>query len=79
MKRLIFEDLYSWSVFSPERQVDFNGHLWVRPDGNILIDPVEMSDTDSEHLAALGGAKSIVLTNVDHEREAAVLQARTGC
>ena len=46
MKRLIFEDIYSWSVFSPERQIDFNGHLWVRPDGNILIDPVPMSDDD---------------------------------
>ena len=22
MKRLIFEDIYSWSVFSPERQID---------------------------------------------------------
>ena len=47
MKRLIFEDMYTWGVFSPERQVDFNGHLWVRPDGNILIDPVAMSDADS--------------------------------
>ena len=78
MKRLIFEDLYSWSVFSPERQVDFNGHLWVRPDGNILIDPVAMSDADREHLKALGGVKSIVLTNADHEREAAALQEQTG-
>ena len=78
MKRLIFEDIYSWSVFSPERQIDFNGHLWVRPDGNILIDPVAMSDADREHLMALGGAKSIVLTNADHEREAAVFQEWTG-
>ena len=77
MKRLIFEDIYSWSVFSPERQVDFTGHLWVRPDGNILIDPVPMSDADKEHLMALGGAKSIVLTNADHEREAAAFEAWT--
>ena len=78
MKRLIFEDLYSWSVFSPERQVDFNGHLWVRPDGNILIDPVAMSDADQEHLTALGGVRSIVLTNADHEREAAALREQMG-
>ena len=38
MKRLIFEDMYSWGVFSQDRQIDFNGHLWVRPDGNIIID-----------------------------------------
>ena len=78
MKRLIFEDIYSWGVFSRDRQIDFNGHLWVRPDGNILIDPVAMSDDDREHLKALGGAKSIVLTNADHEREAAVFQEWTG-
>ena len=78
MKRLIFEDMYSWGVFSQERQIDFNGHLWVRPDGNIIIDPVPMSDTDREQLMALGGAKLIVLTNADHEREAAALQELTG-
>ena len=78
MKRLIFEDIYSWGVFSRDRQIDFNGHLWVRSDGNILIDPVAMSDNDREHLTALGGAKSIILTNADHEREAAVFQEWTG-
>ena len=37
-----------------------------------------MSDDDREHLKALGGAKMIVLTNADHEREAAVFQEWTG-
>ena len=50
----------------------------MRPDGNILIDPVPMSDADKEHLTALGGAKSIVLTNADHEREATTFQEWTG-
>lgn len=78
MKRLIFEDMYTWGCFSPQRQIDFNGHLWVRPDGNILIDPVAMSEDDREQLNALGGAKHIVLTNADHERDAAVFQEWTG-
>lgn len=78
MKRLIFEDLYTWSVFSEERQLDFNGHLWVRQEGNILIDPVPMSITDEAQFAELGGAKWIVLTNRDHEREAVAFQALTG-
>ncbi len=30
MKRLILNDMYSWSVFSEARQIDFNAHLWVR-------------------------------------------------
>lgn len=77
MKRLIFEDIYSWSVFSEMRQIDFNGYLWVRDEGNILIDPVEMSDEDSAHFEQLGGAKWIVITNRDHEREAEAFQEWT--
>lgn len=78
MKRIIWDDLYCWSIFSEMRQVDFNGHLWVRPDGNILIDPVPMIDSDLEQLKQLGGAAWIVVTNRDLEREAAVFRKRTG-
>lgn len=78
MKRLIFDDIYSWSVFSEIRQIDFNGHLWVRPEGNILIDPVPMIDSDLNQLQELGGAALIVLTNRDHEREAEFFRERTG-
>lgn len=77
MKRLIFEDIYSWSVFSEMRQIDFNGYLWVRDEGNILIDPVEMSDEDRVQFENLGGAKWIVITNRDHEREAEAFQEWT--
>ena len=70
MKRLMHSDIYSWSIFSEMRQIDFNGHLWVRPEGNILIDPVPMIDSDRDQLMALGGAAWIVITNRDHEREA---------
>ena len=78
MKRTIFEDLYCWSIFSEMRQVDFNGHLWVRPEGNALIDPVPMIDSDHEQLNKLGGAAWIIITNRDHEREAHVFKNRTG-
>ena len=78
MKQLIFDDIYSWSIFSEMRQVDFNGHLWVRPEGNILIDPVPMIDSDLKQFDALGGASLIVLTNSDHEREADFFRERMG-
>ncbi len=78
MKRLNLEDLYSWSVYSDARQIDFNGHLWVHGDGNIVIDPVAMCDADRAQLKQLGGAKWIVITNRDHEREAAAFQEWTG-
>jgi hypothetical protein len=68
MKSLHRPDLYSWAVFDPERNVDFNGVAWIRPDGNVLIDPVSLSDHDLAHLKSLGGAAWIVITNSDHIR-----------
>ena len=78
MKKVMFDDMYCWSVFNDVRQIDFNGHLWVRESGNVLIDPVPMSDGDLEQFDALGGAKWIVVTNRDHEREADFFKQRTG-
>jgi hypothetical protein len=46
MKRLLPPDFYSWSVFKDARQIDFNGHLWVRHVGNVVIDPVAISEAD---------------------------------
>ena len=78
MKRILFDDLYLWSVFNETRQLDFNGHLWVRPEGNVLVDPVPMIPSDLEQLERLGGAAWIVITNGDHERQAAFFRERTG-
>jgi hypothetical protein len=78
MKRLHRADLYSWSVFDEARDVDFNGVAWVRPEGNVLIDPVPMSPHDRAHLAGLGGAAWIVVTNSDHVRAAAELAKDLG-
>lgn len=68
MKRLHRSDLFSWSTFDESRDVDFNSYAWVRPEGNILIDPLPMSSHDLAHLHRLGGAHSIVITNSDHVR-----------
>ncbi|MCH8292858.1 cupin domain-containing protein [Candidatus Poribacteria bacterium] len=78
MKRLISDDLYSWSIFSEMRQIDFNGYLWIRSEGNVLIDPVPMIDSDLAQLDELGGAAWMVITNRDHEREAEAFRKRTG-
>ena len=74
----VFPDMYCWSVFNEDRQIDFNGHLWVREEGNVLFDPVPMIESDLAQLERLGGAEWIVLTNRDHEREAGAFRERTG-
>lgn len=78
MKTLHRTDLLSWSVFDAARDVDFHGFCWVRPEGNVLFDPLPMSRHDRAHLERLGGAAWIVITNSDHTRAANDLAASTG-
>ncbi len=78
MKKLHRNDLYSWSVFNTDRNIDFNSYLWVREAGNVLIDPLPLSGHDKDHLTQLGGASVIVVTNSDHVRASAEIAEWTG-
>jgi glyoxylase-like metal-dependent hydrolase (beta-lactamase superfamily II) len=78
VKRLHRPDLWSWSVFDEARNIDFHGLLWVRPGGNVAIDPLPQTDHDRRHLLSLGGAAAIVITSSDHVRGALELAAATG-
>ncbi|NJM77165.1 MAG: MBL fold metallo-hydrolase [Acaryochloridaceae cyanobacterium RU_4_10] len=77
MKSLHRPDLYTWSAFDADRNVDFNSIAWVRPEGNILIDPLPLSDHDWNHLNTLGGAAWIIVTNSDHIRDAQAIAQKT--
>jgi hypothetical protein len=78
MKRLHRPDLYGWSRFDPDRNLDFHSVLWVRDGGNVAIDPLPVSDHDRAHAERLGGVAIIVVTNSDHVRDAAALARATG-
>lgn len=78
MKQLHRADLYGWSEFNPERNLDFHSVLWVRQGGNVLIDPLPLSSHDEAHLTSLGGAAYIVITNSDHSRDALTIGHKTG-
>lgn len=78
MRRLHRPDLFTWSVYDEAQQVDFNGFLWKREGGNVAVDPVPLAEHDWKHLAELGGAAWIVLTNSAHVRAAREVVARTG-
>ena len=73
MKSLHRPDLLGWSRFDEKRNVDFCGVAWIRPGGNVLIDPLPMTEHDRAHLAALGDATLIIITNSDHTRGAQAL------
>ncbi len=78
MKSLHRPDLYCWSEFNTDRNIDFHSIAWIRPQGNILIDPLPLSDHDWTHLESLGGAEWIVITNSDHLRASQEIAAKTG-
>lgn len=77
MKQLHRPDLFAWSQFDEERNLDFHSVLWVRPGGNVIIDPLPISTHDLRHLKKLGGVKHIVVTNADHTRIAEALSIET--
>jgi glyoxylase-like metal-dependent hydrolase (beta-lactamase superfamily II) len=78
MRPLHRTDLYAWSRYQETTHLDFNSLLWVRPAGNVLIDPLPLEPHDERHLAELGGAAWIVLTNSAHARGAREIAERTG-
>ncbi|PPD51061.1 MAG: MBL fold metallo-hydrolase [Methylobacter sp.] len=78
MKQLHRRDLFAWSVFNEERDLDFHSYVWVREGGNVVIDPLPMSPHDHAHLQRLGGVAFIVITNSDHCRAAELLASHTG-
>jgi Metallo-beta-lactamase superfamily len=78
MKSLHRPDLFCWSEFDRDRNVDFHSLAWIRPDGNVLVDPLPLSEHDWTHLQSLGGAKWIVITNSDHLRASLEIAEKTG-
>ncbi len=78
MKRLHRDDIYSWSVFDERLNIDFHSVVWVRPDGNVVIDPLPLSEHDRTHLEQLGSVSTIVITNSDHVRASKSLAEATG-
>jgi len=78
VKSLHRPDLFSWSTFDESRNVDFNSYAWAREQGTILIDPLPLSEHDGEHIEQLGAVEWIVVTNSDHNRDAASLAKRFG-
>jgi hypothetical protein len=78
MKALHKPNLFCWSVFNEERNLDFHSVFWTGAHGNVAIDPLPLSEHDRRHVEALGGVQDIVITNSDHLRGTAELAALSG-
>ena len=75
--RDIVSDILTWPWFSEPHGYNFNGHLVRNPDGNICIDPVELTEDDMDTLIGEGVAR-IILTNRNHSRAANRVRTGTG-
>lgn len=78
MKLLHRPGLYAWSRFDEARNIDFHSYLVCQPEGNVIVDPLPMSDHDRAQLHELGGADWVVVTNSDHARAARSLAQAVG-
>ncbi len=79
MKSLQRSDLFAWSVFEESKDIDFNGHLLVRPDGpNIAFDPMPLCAHDAAQIDCMGGIDLVMISTADHVRATADVVARWG-
>jgi len=73
MKTLHKNNLYCWSEFDPDRNIDFHSYVWVSGERVVVFDPLPISAHDKKHLDSLGALTHIIITNADHVRDARLL------
>ena len=77
----ILKDIYTWSVYSEEKKLNFNGYFIASQHplfGNVVIDPPQASDSDLEQMESLGFVQHIIITNRDHIRLSEEFQQKFG-
>lgn len=75
----ILPDIWQWSWFSDEKQLDFNGLLLVIGEHKVLVDPPPMTAEARAVVRRHEPIDYIIVTNRDHVREAAVYQTELRC
>jgi glyoxylase-like metal-dependent hydrolase (beta-lactamase superfamily II) len=72
MKEII-GGIHTWSWFSEEKQIPFNGY-YVRGEGEtVIVDPPPYQDDDLAQMEKMGAPVAILITNVHHGRQSAKL------
>ena len=75
----ILKDVYTWSVFSEEKKLNFNGYFIPTQHplfGNVVIDPPPVSDLDLAQMETLGSVQQILITNRNHIRWSCELRVK---
>ncbi|MDE2571266.1 MAG: cupin domain-containing protein [bacterium] len=77
MQRTSLEGIWMWSRWQPDRQLSFNS-FFLRGDGGVVVDPLPIEEEDLAAINTDGGARWVVVTNRDHERDARAVADRLG-
>ncbi len=75
----ILPDIWQWSCFSQEKQLDFNGLFLTVGEHRIMVDPPPMTPEELVQAKRGGPVDYIIITNRDHVREAAAYRKEFGC
>jgi hypothetical protein len=75
----ILPNIWQWSWFSDEKQLDFNGLFLMLGEHKILVDPPPMTTESRAVLRRHAPIDYIIVTNRDHLREASAYQAELNC
>lgn len=75
----ILPNIWQWSWFSDEKQLDFNGLFLTVGEHRILVDPPPMTPAGIQQIQRGGRVDYIVITNRDHLREAVVYKNQFAC
>ncbi len=75
----VLPGIWQWSWFSEEKQLDFNGLFLTVGDHRILVDPPPMSAEDRSQINRGGPVDYVIVTNRDHERDAAACRQTFDC
>ncbi len=76
--REILPGVFTWSKLSEPHGYHFNGWLFRRPEGNVIVDPVEPDEATRCALALSAPGPWIVVTNRNHARAANLVRRVTG-
>ncbi len=74
----ILPGIYTWSWFSEDKAIDFNGFFVRGPDGAAVVDPPPYDEEDLRHMEQLGAPEAILITNRHHARASRQLAAHFG-
>jgi len=74
----ILPGIHTWRWWSEEKQLDFNGHAFVRDAKLFVVDPPPFGPGDREALLKLGTPSEILLTNQHHGRASRDLRREFG-